>query len=697
MFLKAKPVFLKNLRHEMNISACFRSNYSFNGKDTIKLMIAGATFYKIFINGLFVGYGPARAARGYARVDEIDISAFSTVGKNRIEIEVSSYNCDTFYGINIPGFLQAEIISGDNVVISTPDDFSSFLNKKRVQKAMRYSYQRHFSEIYCICEENLIKAESEIVKPEVEFLKREAPLPCYNLVKPTCVAYKGKIFKKPTKHPYLRFIDNISDDSKCGSNGFPKADIKFTPLYDMMDAKYDVLKKSEAPQLPITVNCGEYIVFDMGRNTTGFIRECFSVLSDTCRIVLGVNERDNNGIFLPAENEITNVIDYYAKEGTYTEETFETYGFRYLYFFVLEGKVQLNSIDVREYKFCLESYPSPKTNNKKLIKIYEAGVETFCQNTLDVFMDCPTRERAGWFMDSLFTARSEYFLTGKTIINDIVLDNIVMAKGFPDIPDGMIPMCYPAETMGTFIPQWAMWYAIEVYEHVARTGKSPEKYRGVLYGIYDWLMKHENRYGLLENLEGWNFVEWSKCNDEDWIRDVNYPTNMLYFAFLDKISELYDDEVLHAKALTLKEKIISMSFNGEYFVENAAYDKEGILSNTDNVSETCQYYAVWSGVAELEREEFAALKDKILNVFGPYGTHDFIDYEPSNAFNGIYLRMDILLHMKEKELLTKEIEDFFYKMAVTSGTLWEHKTTANSMNHGFASWITEVIYKLTKM
>ena len=38
--------------------------------------------------------------------------------------------------------------------------------------------------------------------------------------------------------------------------------------------------------------------------------------------------------------------------------------------------------------------------------------------------------------------------------------------------------------------------------------------------------KYENGDGLLQNLPSWNFVEWSAAND--WINDVNYPTNFLY-------------------------------------------------------------------------------------------------------------------------------------------------------------------------
>ena len=56
--------------------------------------------------------------------------------------------------------------------------------------------------------------------------------------------------------------------------------------------------------------------------------------------------------------------------------------------------------------------------------------------------------------------------------------------------------------------------------------------------LFAFYSQHENKYGLLEKLGGWNFVEHSKAND--LIKDVNYPTNMLYYAALNAAGQLYN-------------------------------------------------------------------------------------------------------------------------------------------------------------
>ena len=48
--------------------------------------------------------------------------------------------------------------------------------------------------------------------------------------------------------------------------------------------------------------------------------------------------------------------------------------------------------------------------------------------------------------------------------------------------------------------------------------------------LLDFFKKYENQDGLLEKLPSWVFVEWSAANN--FVQDVNYPSNMLYAGVL---------------------------------------------------------------------------------------------------------------------------------------------------------------------
>ena len=66
-----------------------------------------------------------------------------------------------------------------------------------------------------------------------------------------------------------------------------------------------------------------------------------------------------------------------------------------------------------------------ETKDEKLQIIIDAAIETYRQNAVDLFTDCPSRERAGWLCDSFFLARTEYALTGKNTIEESFLENLM--------------------------------------------------------------------------------------------------------------------------------------------------------------------------------------------------------------------------------------------------------------------------------
>jgi alpha-L-rhamnosidase len=321
-------------------------------------------------------------------------------------------------------------------------------------------------------------------------------------------------------------------------------------------------------------------------------------------------------------------------------------------------------------------------------------VETFKQNALDVFMDCPQRERAGWLCDSYFTSRTAFYLSGNTLIETNFLENFLLPEKFRYIPEGMLPMCYPSDHPdGTFIPNWAMWFVIELEEYVQRSGNSrmAQELQPKVMALLDYFAKYENEDGLLEKLEKWIFLEWSKAND--FVQDVSYPTNMLYAKTLEMVAKLYNNPALATKAARIRETIRKQSFDGTFFIDNAIRENGHPVPQKNNRTETCQYYAFFTGTATPETHP--ALWKILLNDFGPKRktTKAYAEIYPSNAFIGNYLRLEVLARYGHvKQLLNECIDEYLY-MANLTGTLWEHTSAWASCNHGFASHIAHVFYR----
>ena len=95
MFIKATPVWgnYVSSTEKLNRHLVFRET-AVSLKGTV-LNIAAADFYRLTVNGEFVGFGPARTAKGYARVDSYDLSGAKDTnnGENEIVIEVAGYCC----------------------------------------------------------------------------------------------------------------------------------------------------------------------------------------------------------------------------------------------------------------------------------------------------------------------------------------------------------------------------------------------------------------------------------------------------------------------------------------------------------------------------------------------------------------------------------------------------------------------------
>ena len=70
IFIKAKPVWGSGLVEEKNITLGLYKKIT-GQKGSAVLKVATSGFYKVFLNGEFIYYGPARCAHGFYRVDEI--------------------------------------------------------------------------------------------------------------------------------------------------------------------------------------------------------------------------------------------------------------------------------------------------------------------------------------------------------------------------------------------------------------------------------------------------------------------------------------------------------------------------------------------------------------------------------------------------------------------------------------------------
>jgi alpha-L-rhamnosidase len=703
-FITAKPVWILGREKEKNLMAGFRAVFNAEEYGSYTLRIAGSSLYRIYLNNEFLGYGPARGPHEFYRVDEWDLKEKLREGQNLLAIEVAGYNINGYYLLCQDSFLQAEVLRDGVVLASTNGDgenFKSLIIKERVQKVQKFSFQRPFIEVYRLNPgydkwrkevDFAFKEEKPAVQKNKNLIRRGVSYPKFS-VRPVLQEVSStniEIDINKTEFHKERELTNIGPDIL----GYLESELEVIPSIELQKLIAKDYKKINKPCNNEKVLLKEYSskIFDLGTNLTGFIGTKINCKKDTLLYVV-FDELLINDDIDTKRAMCVNCLTYYMAPGEYNLESFELCTGRYIKLIVMNGECDINGIYMREYANPEVHESHFSAADHELNKLFEAARETFRQNSVDIFMDCPGRERAGWLCDSFFTSRVAMDISGNTKIERNFLENFLLPGKFKYHPDGMLPMCYPAEHFdGRFIPNWAMWFVVELEEYLFRSGdrKMVDALKDKVINLLNYFEKLKNEDGLLEKLEKWIFVEWSKAND--FVQDVNYPSNMLYASTLEAAGRLYNIEKYINEAKDIKNTIRRQSFNGEFFIDNAVRN-EGKLEVTKNTTEVCQYYAFFFGIAD--PENYPELWKKLVSEFGP--KRDAEKTYPlvyrANAFIGNYLRFELLSRYNCAQSILKEVKDYFLYMAESTGTLWEFVDSIASCNQGFASHVAHILYR----
>ena len=635
-FVEAVPVWSEGREKEQNLTLSFREVVKVGIVKEANIRLTASCDYRLRVNGEFVAHGPCVAAHDYYRIDAYDLKPHLRLGKNIIAIEVAGYNTPSYYLLDQPSFLQAEIEVDGEVVAATGKNFVAYDMHQRVQDVAKFSFQRPQTESYILASDFDAWATDRKWQSDV--------LP-------------EKLVKQPHKALLARGVAY--------------------PDYRIHKAK------------PIAEN-----LYKFSTNSSGFLRAKI-VVKRPCKLELRFDELLND------EGRVANnrlrwkpYILYDLQAGEYELVSFEPYTMQYVEVFAEEGALEVKEISMRDY--CNSDCYRAKfeSSNPDLDFIFEAARETYRQNAIDIYMDCPSRERAGWLCDSYFSGRVEFALSGKSRIERNFIENFLLPTEFKDIDKGMLPMCYPADHRNrNYIPNWAMWFVLELEEYLERTGDRATIGRAKerVYGVVDYFANYLNKDGLLEKLDKWVFVDYSFSNK--CVQDISYPSNMLYAEMLDAVARLYGDKALAEQASHIRKVVLEQSYNGEFFVDNALLDKQGKAVLTENTTEACQYYAFFCGVAT--PQSHPELWHKLCTDFHPERRKagSYANVHPANVFIGNFLRFELLSRHGLNKQLIDEAVALYMPMVELTGTIWEFFKPKASCNHGFGSYLTHIFYR----
>ncbi len=676
---------------EKNANYLFLLTVILDKNEQADIEISASGPYTLFLNGQEILHGPSRTARGYFRADEM---CCSLEKKATLAILVNDYGVKNYAYIAQAPFLYFQMTVGEKTYSAS--DFSCYDFLPRAKNVQRYSFQRGFVEKYTLfCDYKALFENANRFLPQRP-IKSIPPLQKLDrrISTPVCApmqagerTFCGRYTVNPDKATW-----NDRSIFQVGNNfeGYTYQELEEC-LTDTV-CKMDFVKTADFE----TIKSGEFAFYSFSRNISGFITCNLQVLENDTEIYFIFDESvTKDGFVDPTRLSCANVVKWTLKKGNYALQTLEPYTLQFAQLIVKKGAVKPNAVSVRLFENAECFNITANISDNKLQRILVAAQNTQAQNSVDLLMDCPSRERSGWINDIYFSMKTSEILSGNFNAVSNSLENFALYDDDGELPENMLPMCYPANHLnGNFVPQCAMWYVINLCEYLLKNldVDLQEKGKRNAYRTVQYFKNFENEDGLLEDLPGWNFIEWSKCNSREYVSGINYPTNMLYAKMLADMGAAYGDNALTEKSRILKEKIIEQSFNGQFFEDNRLRDENGIPRLLGHLTETCQYYAFLTKVAT--KETFPSLYETLRDRLGPRRKADeFADIEKPNIIPGLLARETVLLDNGEPEQVLSEVKDIFFVMAEHYQTLWEMVGDYASCNHGIAAYAGYLIIR----
>ena len=481
----------------------------------VRINVTADARYTLYVNGQWVGHGPARGVQEMWPYDEIDIAGFLKPGKNVIAALVYHYGSSnyTYIYAGIHGFLLAGSVNGINLgtnqewLIREAPGYIRAVGRC----ASQYAYLEYFD-----CR----KGESDWMMPDyqcgdewkhpeehslrmpgaapwTDFMKRYFPMPSMQILYPV-LREQGKLVSGENWQELKRLYEYLAADQF---------------IWDGSDNGVKV--------------------FDFGGEVVGHLMleiespEDGAVLDYCC---FEAFNKETGHPLLNLRGSSTYGGRIYLKKGVNKHELTMPWGFRAVMTLDRTGGKLKISPAIRETVYPMDITAEFKVDDERLSGIWKICLETQKHCMYDAYMDGPWREFAQWWGDALVQAVNTFALS----TDDRLLvrgHEIVAAR---TLPNGLTFGVAPAVSPSAVLPDYSAIFLISLYSHYWQTGSTElyTKHRDTAYNIVKFFDRESAEGMMPVDKRYWFFVDW--CRDLD--KEETY--NLIAVCGMDKIAEL---------------------------------------------------------------------------------------------------------------------------------------------------------------
>ena len=532
----------------------FKRVFKASAGDELDIKIFADARYKLYVNGRFIGCGPAKANDKERFYDRRSLGEYLTDGEN--EIFVSVLCLAPAEKLPKHRFITSLKRSGEGVLL-----ISGTLGKEKFVTDEQWE---------CAAENGV-----SFITPEY--------------------AYYTGIPEHINSHEYKNVVWEravIAQSSErwmfCGEPSFWQCKESKIPLQSV-----------EKKEIKLSANS----VFDFKREAIAYIK---IKMRGKARIKLTYAERYISDGSDSREDKSGKLIGDYDIIDLDGEIVFEPFWFRCFRFIGVEvlGEAELSDACIYETGYPLSVSDDYNFYDEADNRLWDISVRTLKCCMTDTFNDCPYYEQLQYAMDTYLQIIYASKITSDDRLWKRAMRDFAMSVNSEGITQSRTP-----SQLKQFIPGFSLYYIMMVLLHYDNYGDFSvvDEHMPFIMQIFAWYERHCGENSLVYESGYWHFIDWADEFEE--ARGV--PTG-------EKGAALGVESLILCYTLNWASKILSGtvydSLAAEYKrradkIKSAAnsllYSKKmQLYSNSENKKHFCQHGQIWavlSGCAEGER------------------------------------------------------------------------------------------------
>jgi len=523
--------------------------------------------YRLFVNGSYVGRGPARCDPLWQYYDSYDIATLLRPGRNVVAVLVHSYGQDTSW-YQLPRAEWSRVFGCGGLFFQCEVALPAAAGRPDGSTLTLHSDESWRHALADAWERDLPGGGPGF--PEVFNARRELigwREPTFDDAgwRPAAVLRHAALNRGPDLRPFPRLVprdipplleEERFPEAVVGVGETPEAPPGASPaeqlaaespgrLADCRVADAEALLSAGPKATTVQTAPGRaaVVVIDFGRVVSGYPRLRLEGPAGAV-IDLAYSERLVDGR-VPIQRAgpvgTQNADRYVLREGPQEWERFEWAGFRYLQLTVRNppeaGPLRIRTASVNFTSYPVQRRPPPagfECSDELLNRLWEAGAYTLQLCMHDGYEDCPSREQRQWVGDAYVEMLVDFAAFGDPRLAAKLLRQVAQSQR----ADGMTQMATPGDAprWGIFITDYCFSWIMTLGEYARYSGDTSlakELFPAVARALA-WFEPYLDQDGLLNDVPGWIFIDWAEVDR----RGQCTALNALYYASLQHAAVL---------------------------------------------------------------------------------------------------------------------------------------------------------------